>query len=78
MGDKGRYDSTNQIRTLIVMQVLGNTKSFFNNQSILKDASQFYATSQMPSGQINDNELSGFMFNDANVGHNALIDMQYK
>ena len=78
MGDKGRYDSTNQIRTLIVMQVLGNTRSFFDDQIALKDASQFYITSQMPGGQITDNELSGFMFNDAGAGHNALIDMQYK
>jgi hypothetical protein len=78
MGDKGRYDSINQIRTLIVMQVLGNTKSFFDRQIALKDASQFYATTQMPGGQITDNELGGFMFNDANVGHDALTKMQYK
>jgi hypothetical protein len=78
MGDKGRYDSTNQIRTLIVMQVLGNAKSFFSSQQALKDASQFYNTSQMPGGQITDNELGGFMFNDANVGHDALTKMQYK
>ena len=30
MGDKGRYDSANQLKTLIVMQVLGNSKSFFD------------------------------------------------
>ena len=27
MGDKGRYDETNQLKTLVVMQVLGNTKT---------------------------------------------------
>ena len=35
--DKARYDETNQLKTLIVMQILGNTKSFFNNQSTLQD-----------------------------------------
>ena len=28
MGDKGRYETSNQIKTLIVMQVLANSKSF--------------------------------------------------
>ena len=31
MGDKGRYDSSNQLKTLIVMQVLGDTKTFFES-----------------------------------------------
>ena len=35
MGDKGRYDSTNQLKTLIVMQVLGDTKTFFDSQKHL-------------------------------------------
>ena len=35
--DKARYDETNQLKTLIVMQILGNTKSFFNDQSTLQD-----------------------------------------
>jgi len=35
--DKARYDENNQLKTLIVMQILGNTKSFFNNQSTLQD-----------------------------------------
>src|SRR6056300_51075 len=35
--DKARYDETNQLKTLIVMQILGNTKSYFNNQSTLQD-----------------------------------------
>ena len=32
-GDKGRYDSTNQLKTLIVMQVLGDTKSFLSHKN---------------------------------------------
>ena len=37
MGDKKKYDSVNQIKTLIVMQILGNTKTFFDSQKELND-----------------------------------------
>ena len=78
MGDKGRYDSTNQIRTLVVMQVLGNSRGFFTGGATLKDASRFYSPSQIPGGILPDSGVAGFMFNDANVGHNSLVDSQYK
>jgi hypothetical protein len=42
MGDKGRYDSTNQLKTLIVMQVLGDTKSFFESQKQNNNIAQWY------------------------------------
>ena len=35
--DKARYDDAAQIKTLIVMQILGDTKSFFDTQSIIQD-----------------------------------------
>ena len=35
--DKARYDDAAQMKTLIVMQILGNTKSFFDTQSIIQD-----------------------------------------
>mgnify|MGYP003112104882 CR=1 FL=1 len=35
--DKARYDESNQMKTLIVMQILGNTKTFFDTQSIIQD-----------------------------------------
>jgi hypothetical protein len=35
--DKARYDDAAQMKTLIVMQILGNTKTFFNTQSIIVD-----------------------------------------
>ena len=35
--DKARYDDAAQMKTLIVMQILGNTKSFFDTQSIIVD-----------------------------------------
>ena len=35
--DKERYDDTAQTKTLIVMQILGDTKTFFDTQSIIVD-----------------------------------------
>ena len=35
--DKARYDDAAQMKTLIVMQILGNTKSFFDTQSTIID-----------------------------------------
>ena len=35
--DKARYDESNQLKTLIVMQILGNTKTFFDTQSTIVD-----------------------------------------
>ena len=35
--DKARYDESNQMKTLIVMQVLGNTKTFFDTQATIQD-----------------------------------------
>jgi len=35
--DKARYDDAAQMKTLIVMQILGNTKTFFDSQSYIQD-----------------------------------------
>ena len=35
--DKERYDDAAQTKTLIVMQILGNTKTFFDSQSFIQD-----------------------------------------
>ncbi len=35
--DKARYDDAAQTKTLIVMQILGNTKTFFDTQSMIVD-----------------------------------------
>ena len=35
--DKARYDDAAQMKTLIVMQILGNTKTFFDTQSTIQD-----------------------------------------
>jgi hypothetical protein len=79
MGDKGRYDADNQIKTLLVMQVLGNTKTFFENQKTLKDTQGFFSDLTVPDNSISDNNYASFiMFGGSNVKMDALIDMQYK
>ena len=35
--DKARYDDAAQVKTLIVMQILGNTKTFFDTQVAIQD-----------------------------------------
>ena len=37
MDEKERYDEAAQMKTLIVMQILGNTKTFFETQSTIVD-----------------------------------------
>jgi len=71
MGDKGRYDSTNQTKTLIVMQVLGDTKTFFESQQQLQDRVGFFTDMIIPDTKIEDNNMAGyFLF----VGSDGLMN----
>jgi hypothetical protein len=71
MGDKGRYDSANQTKTLIVMQVLGNTKTFFETQQQLEDRVGFFTDMVIPDTKIEDNNMAGyFLF----VGSEGLMN----
>ena len=71
MGDKGRYDSTNQLKTLIVMQVLGDTKTFFETQQQLEDRVGFFTDMIIPDTKIEDNNMAGyFLF----VGSDGLMN----
>ena len=79
MGDKGRYDSANQLKTLIVMQVLGDTKEFFSAQKVLPDIQGFFTSGVVPDAEIKDNNFASFMLTGkSHVNMNALIDLQYK
>mgnify|MGYP000102942052 FL=1 len=79
MGDKGRYDSANQLKTLIVMQVLGDTKEFFSAQKMLPDIQGFFTSGVVPDAEIKDNNFASFMLTGkSHVSMNALIDLQYK
>ena len=79
MGDKGRYDDSNQVKTLVVMQVLGNTKTFFDNQVQLPDTQNFFDGSRVPDAQISDNNTAAyFMIGGSNAKMDALTDLQYR
>ena len=79
MGDKGRYDDANQMKTLVVMQVLGDTKSFFNNQTQLRDTPGFFDSTKVPDAQISDNNMAAyFMIGGSDAKMDALTDLQYK
>jgi len=79
MGDKGRYDDNNQLKTLVVMQVLGNTKTFFDNQTQLQDTPGFFNNRTVPDTAISDNNYSAYiMFGGSDAAHNALTDSQYR
>ena len=78
MGDKGRYNSNNQLKTLLVMQVLGNAKTFFDDQKILQDTQGFFSDLAVPDTQISDNNFASFiLFGGSNVKMDALVDSQY-
>ncbi len=79
MGSKGRYDNTNQLKTLIVMQVLGGTKEFFSAQTQLPDIQGFFSNGIVPDSIIKDNNFASFMLKGkSHIAMNALIDSQYK
>ena len=78
MGDKGKYDSTNQLKTLVVMQVLGNTTSFFENQKQLQDTPNFFSDATIPDSSLSDNNYTQYiLFGVSNTTHDTLIDSQY-
>lgn len=79
MGDKGKYDSTNQLKTLIVMNVLGNQKAFIDPTKIIPDTPGFFTDNSIPDSSLSDNNYTSyFLFGGDDVNHNALIDSQYR
>ena len=79
MGDKGRYDSTNQLKTLIVMQVLGDTKSFFESQKQLEDRLDFFTDYMIPDAQIQNNNIAQWYLLGGSDGMmNDMIELQWQ
>ena len=77
--DKKRYDESSQIKTLVVMQVLGNTKTFFESQQQLNDRAEFFTDFTLPDAVISDNDMAGyFLFIGSDGLMNEIIDSQYK
>jgi len=78
MGDKGRYDSANQLKTLIVMQVLGNSKSFFDSQQSLNDIEGFFTDNVIPDAELTTNNIAQyFLFAGSDGLMNEMIMQQW-
>ena len=70
--DKARYDDAAQTKTLIVMQILGNTKTFFDSQSFIQDTN----VTEYLNKTIDDQY--GMLFNMAQDDTiTEMIDAQY-
>jgi hypothetical protein len=81
MGDKGRYDGGNQLKTLVVMNVLGNSAQFFDRTVVLKDtqAGKMFTATRVPDSVLPANNYSQyFLFGVGDAAHDALVDSQYK
>ena len=79
MGDKGKYENSNQLKTLVIMQVLGNTKSFFSTQKMLQDTPGFFTVDKIPDTQISDNNIAAYyMIGGSDAKMDALTDTQYR
>ena len=79
MGSKGRYDDANQFKTLMIMSVLADNKSFFSNQTALVDTVKLFSDDRVPDGVINDNNMALFMMRyGADAAMTALLDIQYR
>ena len=79
MGDKGRYDSANQLKTLIVMQVLGNSKSFFEGQQSLNDIQGFFTDNIIPDAELKTNNIAQyFLFGGSDVLMDKMIMQQWQ
>ena len=79
MGDKGRYDSANQLKTLIVMQVLGNSKSFFDSQQQLNDIDGFFTDQFIPDAELTTNNIAQyFLFAGSDGLMNEMVMQQWQ
>ena len=79
MGDKGKYEGGNQLKTLVIMNVLGNSREFFSAQRMLPDTPGFFQTTIVPDTKITDNEMAAYyMIGGSNAAMNELIESQYR
>ena len=79
MDDKKRYDDINQTKTLVVMQVLGDSKTFFDTQQALNDRVDFFSNVTLPDTTISDNSMASyFLFAGSDGLMNELVDSQWQ
>ena len=76
--DKKRYDDVSQTKTLVVMQVLGNSKTFFDTQQALNDRVDFFSGLTLPDTVISDNNIASyFLFAGSDGLMNDMIMQQW-
>ena len=79
MGDKGRYEGENQLKTLVMMTVLGDTKTFFDSQTQIPDTKNFFDSNVIPDSKIKDNTAAAYyLIGGSSSVHNELVNSQYK
>ena len=77
--DKQKYDSTAQLKTLVVMQVLADSKTFFESQQLINDRVGFFTNTTLPDAVISDNNIAGYLlFGGSNQLMNEMIDSQWQ
>ena len=78
MGDKGRYEESNQIKTLIVMNILSNSKNFFNVEQSIPDIEGFFNNDTLPDTSISDNNMAAYiLFGGSDSTYDQMVDAQY-
>ena len=78
MGDKGRYDSTTQLKTLVIMNVLTDSKKFLV-QPTIPQPTGFFTETKMPDAQLPENNAAAWMLmGGSNQLHDRLTGLQYK
>ena len=78
MGDKGRYDSTNQLKTLVIMNVLTDSKKFLV-QPTIPQPTGFFAETKIPDAQLPENNAAAWMLmGTSSQLHDRLTGLQYK
>ena len=79
MDDKSRYDASNQIRTLAVMNVISTSNGMFKQRTALKDIQGFFQPTKVPDATLPQNNFAEYMlFGGSDAGHEALTATQYR
>ena len=79
INEKQKYDSSSQLKTLVVMQVLADSKTFFDSQQQLNDRVDFFTDTTLPDAVISDNDIASyFLFAGSDGLMNEIIDSQWQ
>ena len=76
-----RYSNENQLKTLLVMQVLaGNSKSFFDQQQMIQEPEGFFSDAQLTDQLTipNNGMASLFLFTQSTIMMDEIVNSQWK